>query len=182
MRATTTALLATSAALASAQRGNWGPGGDNDGHNGWNNYGPFAGNSCLNSCTSSIDSSCNAGHMACYCNNNIGDMNDCIESSDCSDSEKSDTYQAIAQVCANAGATTTAAPQASFSATSGASNPSTSWEGGWRGGWRYGQGRGDAQSQTDVRSLTNEWATASSVWASWASEKGMPTDTAAWGM
>lgn len=74
----------------------------------------------------------------------VQSMNSCISSSSCSDADKTGTstlcmssnpesclliirsptaaYQIIAQTCANAGASVTAAPEATFSATSGGSN------------------------------------------------------------
>nr|POE51709.1 hypothetical protein CFP56_25916 [Quercus suber] len=87
--------------------------------------GPFAGSaSCFSDCARPSASSFSD---LCSDASAIDTVNNCISSSSCSDDEKSNTYQAIAQWCANAGVTVTASPEATFSATSGA----TSWPSGW---------------------------------------------------
>ena len=126
-------LLALAAAVPQGgPPGGWGPG--NGGAPGI--FGNFP--SCLDSCRNSIRSSCNSGDwQSCVCDSStISTGNQCIDSSSCSDSEKSDSYQAIAQMCANAGATVTAKPEATWSATSGGSNWPASWTG--SGGWSWG--------------------------------------------
>ncbi|TKA65988.1 hypothetical protein B0A49_11873 [Cryomyces minteri] len=61
----------------------------------------------------------------------IANINSCVSSSSCSASDKQGIYQAIAQLCANAGSTVTAAPEASYSATSGGNAyPTSLWSSG----------------------------------------------------
>ncbi|KAF2139379.1 uncharacterized protein K452DRAFT_360609 [Aplosporella prunicola CBS 121167] len=123
----------------------------------------------------------------CLCNNNtaLDKVNSCISSSsDCNDADKDASYQAIAQLCADAGSTVTASPEAKFSATSGGKSWPTSWSGtswgtsdwsswvsavstglpgaptGWTGGsWGHGPG-----SQGADPSWTTKWSSGSGPW------------------
>lgn len=85
-------------------------------------FGPFAAfPSCVDSCWSDVQSSCSSvSDYSCLCGSSVVDKaNTCIASSSCSDSEKEQTYQAVAQLCANAGSPVSASPEATWSATSG---------------------------------------------------------------
>ena len=140
--------------------------------------------SCVSSCWSNVHSSGD------YCAaNTISSANSCIASSSCSDSEKSDTYKAVAQLCANAGTSVTAAPEATWSATSGKwSTTRGAWGHGFSGrpggGWNGHSGNapwptGSSEwsvftSWTAAESITG-WPTASSEWAAFTSAHPVPT-------
>lgn len=192
-------LAAASLAAASPQFGggnragpgngeNGGPGGDG----GWNGA-----PSCVSDCWQDLRG--DYGSFSDFCTGDtLNTLNSCIADSDCSDSDKDSTYQAIAQGCANAGQSVTASPQATFSATSGKNLPSPGFgEPGAGGPWR-GQGKGgDWTTNSDWQSWTSAhptptvtdfaawsswasdagWPTASSDWSSWASAKGLPTQS-----
>ncbi|KAF2167526.1 hypothetical protein M409DRAFT_22334 [Zasmidium cellare ATCC 36951] len=159
-----TALLTTLAA-ASPQWGN--PNGNNNNNNGgnWGNGGPFAAfPSCVSSCRDQNQDWSNADSV-CDNNDAINNLNNCVNGSQCSDQEKNDVRQAIAQLCANAGATITAAPFASYSVTSGKwdnTNIPQQWS-----------------SWASANSISN-WPTATSEWQSWASANNLPTATGNW--
>ena len=77
--------LAATALLASAAAA-WGPGGAN-GPGGYGIFSSFP--SCVSSCWSNIQSSCSSlGDYSCYCAaDTIESSNQCIENSDCSQSD-----------------------------------------------------------------------------------------------
>ncbi|EME38129.1 hypothetical protein DOTSEDRAFT_75975 [Dothistroma septosporum NZE10] len=96
------------------------------GPNGGGQGGPLGGfPSCVSSCRDNTDYS--DYRNLCDNNDNLNNLNTCVDGSSCSDQEKGEVKQAIVQLCANAGATITAAPFASYSATSGGSAWPTAW-------------------------------------------------------
>jgi len=139
MRTTTAILLAATAALATASPqwgpdGQYGPDSNSNNDNGeWNgNDDGFGALSCNTDCwTNAITNlDCSSGDISCLCGNStaMADLDTCIASSSCDSTDKEDTYQALAQVCANVGETVTASPEATFSATSGGSAyPTATW-------------------------------------------------------
>ena len=98
--------------------------------------GPFAAfPSCVSSCWSDISSQCSSyTDYSCLCGaSTISKANACIQKAGCSNSDKEDTYKAVDQLCANAGVTVTASPEATWSATSGESANVTGARTGERG-------------------------------------------------
>ncbi|KAK4615565.1 hypothetical protein CLAFUW4_10614 [Fulvia fulva] len=168
--------LAASALIAlAAARPQWaGPSGADRGN--WaGQSGPFGGfPSCVDACRDNNADYSDYNNL-CDSNDNLNTLNTCVDASSCSDAEKSHVKQAIVQLCANAGATITAAPFASYSATSGKLIQPT-------GGVGHG-GRGGPPGQWGAWARSNGvtgWPTASSEWSSWAVANGLPTASAEW--
>lgn len=141
------ALLALAAASPQGPPGNFGPpGGGPPGGGPPGGIGPFASfPSCASSCWSNIASECNSvTDYSCLCGSSaVSSANSCIDSSDCSDSEKEEVYQAVDQLCANVGVTVTAKPEATWSATSGGSAWPAGWTtSAWPSGGPWGPGAG----------------------------------------
>jgi len=95
------------------------------------------------------------------------------------------TYQAIAQLCANQGATITAAPQATFSATSGGSAYPTNqnWasyvsQNGWQGGAGVAGAGGNnwGAPWSAYASITANPSWTTNSWASWVSNAPWTTN------
>ena len=153
-----------------------------------NGIGPFAAfPSCVSSCWEDVRNSasgCSAGDYSCLCTGDaITSANSCIDSSSCSDSEKSDSYQAIAQLCANSGATVTASPEATWSATSGG----TAWPSGWttNTAWasvtsKWGGGPGGPAGWTPGQWGPFGQGRPGHGWGPWASESTGAWTTGAW--
>ncbi|KXT14528.1 hypothetical protein AC579_9096 [Pseudocercospora musae] len=163
-----TALLSGLAAAVPQWGGHGGP---NNGGS-WGAGGPFAAfPSCVSSCR---DNNADYSNYQSLCTNTdtLNALNTCVDDSSCSDSEKSDVKEAIAQLCANAGATITAAPFASYSVTSGKWSTYTSPPGGAWGPGAWGQWASSAG--------VSGWPTNTAEWSSWASANGLPTATSAW--
>ncbi|KAK5000516.1 hypothetical protein LTR66_000630 [Elasticomyces elasticus] len=80
---------------------------------------------CLSSCASTITAAGCSSYTdySCLCSSSaaVAGVNACIAASGCSEGDKMNTYKALAQLCANAGTTLTASPEATFSVTSGGS-------------------------------------------------------------
>ena len=190
----TTVAASTLLSLAAAQGPphGFGPGG----------MSPFAAfPSCVSNCYNQVRSSasdCSAGDYSCLCTGDtITTLNSCIDSSSCSASEKSDTYEAIAQLCANAGSSVTASPEATWSATSGGSAWPTAWTtnsawtsvvsqwggapGGGPPGWNNNGGWGPFGSGTAhgwgpwAASSTGSWT--NGPWADWWGTSACPPST-----
>jgi hypothetical protein len=165
--------------------------------------GPFAAfPSCVDSCWQDIRNSasgCSAGDYSCLCTDDvITKANSCIEQSSCSASDKSSVYEAIAQLCANSGATVTASPEATWSVTSGGSAWPTAWTtnsawtsavsqwggapGGGPPGWNGGGGWGPF-GHGGPNHGWGPWATASSgawtngPWTNWWGGSACPPST-----
>jgi len=84
-------------------------------------------NDCLSSYNGTTCSSSTGWECLCTDSSAIDTLNSCVATA-CSNSTGQEAiYAAVAQVCANAGKTVTAAPEATFSATSGGS----AWPSGW---------------------------------------------------
>ena len=189
-------LAAATLAAASPQfgGGNRGaPNGDNTdlvngGNNNWNGA-----PTCVSSCWQDLRGDSNSFSDFCT-GDKLNTLNSCIADSDCDQSDKDATYQAIAQGCANAGQTVTAFPQATFSATSGKNLPTPGGAGRPNGNPWQDKG-GDWTTNSEWQSWTSahprptvtdaaawsswassaSWPTASSDWPSWASAKGLPS-------
>ncbi|KAF2837231.1 hypothetical protein M501DRAFT_995781 [Patellaria atrata CBS 101060] len=141
--------------------------------------------SCAFQCLTSIDISGynwrNGWEGLCTDQTAVATANSCIEDSDCSEEDKSGLYQIIAQACANAGATITAAPQATFAVTSGGSAWPSSWSDGDWGPGNWGPwGSHDASWTTKYSSGWGPWDHSS--WAgSWNSHTGSWSSKSGWG-
>ncbi|KAF4552349.1 Hypothetical protein D9617_10g073300 [Elsinoe fawcettii] len=81
--------------------------------------------SCLSNCDN-ISGGVNwsQGGLTSLCGNStlVDAVNSCVASSSCNSTDKQNTYQVLAQICANAGSPLTASPEATYSATSGGTN------------------------------------------------------------
>ena len=138
--------------------------------------------SCVDSCWQQIQSSgCSLGDYSCYCSaDTVATANKCVASSSCSDTDKENTYKAVAQLCANAGSTVTAAPEATWSVTSGKWPVNTAaWAPGG-GAWNSltGEAWSAFTSWTSAESIT-AFPTAASAWASFTSAHPLPADLSA---
>ncbi|EME80614.1 uncharacterized protein MYCFIDRAFT_212089 [Pseudocercospora fijiensis CIRAD86] len=192
-----TALLSGLAAAVPQWGGHGGP---NNGGS-WGAGGPFAGfPSCVSSCR---DSNADYSNYKSLCTNNdmLNTLNTCVDDSSCSDSEKSDVKETIAQLCANSGATITAAPFASYSVTSGGSAWPTAWttnsawasavsawngNGNGRPGWGgpgaggfgpFGQHGGPGGNGWGAGPWASSGAWTSGAWTSWWGTKACPAST-----
>lgn len=107
--------------------------------------GPFAAfPSCASSCWSSIANTCSSPtDYSCFCSDGVvNSANTCI-ANNCDGSDQEEVYQAVAQLCANAGATPTAKAEATWSATSGGSAWPAGWTtSAWPSGGPWGPGNG----------------------------------------
>ncbi|KAG8626938.1 hypothetical protein KVT40_005883 [Elsinoe batatas] len=144
------ALLSAASVLADG-----GPWGSRGGPGGWGGAGLP---SCFNNCDNDLSTINFAqGGLTTLCANTtlVDTVNSCISSSNCSTTDKQNTYQALAQICANAGSPLTASQEATYSATSGGTSYPTG-TGQWasyassfstmtgspQGPWRPGNGYG----------------------------------------
>jgi len=84
-------------------------------------------NDCLTSYNGTTCSSSSGWECLCTDSSALDTLNSCVATACSNSTGREAIYAAIAQVCANAGKTVTAAPEATFSATSGGS----AWPSGW---------------------------------------------------
>ncbi|KAF2226611.1 cytochrome P450 [Elsinoe ampelina] len=110
-------LLSSASVLADG-----GPWGNRGGPGGWGGAGLP---SCFDNCDDDLSTiNFSQGGLTTLCANTtlVDTVNTCISTSNCSTTDKQNTYQALAQICANAGSPLTASPEATYSATSGGTN------------------------------------------------------------
>lgn len=91
---------------------------------GWGSFGGNGGGawsgfpSCVSSCKdANIDYS--SGSALCGNTDAVNKLQQCVDDSDCNDSDKNSVYSAVAQLCANSGTPVTEGPFSTITATSG---------------------------------------------------------------